>query len=162
MTTNDSEHPKSKEKGDFNPLPLGLDAKSREHHGMQSQVGDPVNWPETWSVQLFRSIDSSSAADLPKTQDALKMGLSAQKGKIVEFSIQVPCIVCCPLQVSCCKTFSACIHAVYCRMILSLVPAALRDSFCLSSVGSATGSAHRALCAVMNNASIPIQRLSVA
>ena len=57
---------------------------------MQSQVGDPKNWSETWNVQLFRSIDSSSAADLPKTQDALKMGLSAQKGKIVEFSIQVP------------------------------------------------------------------------
>ena len=58
----------------------------------QSHVEDhrsPGKYEETWNVQLFRSIDSSSAAGLPHTQDALKMGLSAQKGKIVEFSIQV-------------------------------------------------------------------------
>lgn len=53
-----------------------------------SQVGDPQKFEETWNVQIFRSIDSSSAAGLPHTQAALKMGLSAQKGKIVDFSIQ--------------------------------------------------------------------------
>ena len=47
-------------------------------------------------MQLFRSIDSSSAAGLPHTQDALKMGLSAQKGKIVEFSIQAQMLRLCP------------------------------------------------------------------
>ena len=56
---------------------------------LQSQVKDPETNEETWNVQIFRSIDSSSAAGLPHTQDALKMGLSAQKGKIVDFSIQV-------------------------------------------------------------------------
>ena len=56
---------------------------------LQSQVKDPEADEETWNVQIFRSIDSSSAAGLPHTQDALKMGLSAQKGKIVDFSIQV-------------------------------------------------------------------------
>lgn len=55
---------------------------------LQSQVGDPQKFEETWNVQIFRSIDSSSAAGLPHTQAALKMGLSAQKGKIVDFSIQ--------------------------------------------------------------------------
>ena len=66
--------------------------KLRRHcnspHVVQSQIGDQ-NYAETWSVQLFRSIDSSSAAGLPRTQAALKMGLSAQKGKVVDFSIQV-------------------------------------------------------------------------
>ncbi|KAL3162479.1 hypothetical protein ABBQ32_010140 [Trebouxia sp. C0010 RCD-2024] len=52
-----------------------------------SQIGDQ-NYGETWSVQLFRSIDSSSAAGLPRTKAALKMGLSAQKGRVVDFSIQ--------------------------------------------------------------------------
>ena len=56
---------------------------------LQCQVGDPESWPETWNVQLFRSIDSSSAAGLPKTQDALKMGVSAQTERVVDFSIQV-------------------------------------------------------------------------
>jgi len=55
---------------------------------LQSQVGDPEKFEETWNVQIFRSIDSSSAAGLPHTQAALKMGLSAQKGKTVDFSIQ--------------------------------------------------------------------------
>lgn len=55
---------------------------------LQTHIGDQ-NYAETWSVQLFRSIDSSSAAGLPRTQAALKMGLSTQKGKVVDFSIQV-------------------------------------------------------------------------
>ena len=55
---------------------------------LQSQVGDSQKFEETWNVQIFRSIDSSSAAGLPHTQAALKMGLSAQKGKVVDFSIQ--------------------------------------------------------------------------
>ena len=57
-------------------------------HSLQTHIGNQ-NYAETWSVQLFRSIDSSSAADLPRTQAALKMGLSTQKGKVVDFSIQV-------------------------------------------------------------------------
>lgn len=56
---------------------------------VQDQVGDPQNFREVWSAQIFRSIDSSSAAGLPRTKQALKMGLSAQKGNIVDFSIQV-------------------------------------------------------------------------
>ena len=68
---------------------------------LQSQVGDPQKFEETWNVQIFRSIDSSSAAGLPHTQAALKMGLSAQKGKIVDFSIQARagCLV--PLAADC-------------------------------------------------------------
>ena len=58
---------------------------------LQSQIGDPSTWPETWNVQLFRSIDSSSAAGLPKTRDALKTGLSSRgSSRTVEFGIQVP------------------------------------------------------------------------
>lgn len=57
---------------------------------LQSQIGDPEKWQETWSVQLFRSIDSSSAAGLSSAQDTLKAGLSARGTRIVEFGIQVP------------------------------------------------------------------------
>ena len=56
---------------------------------MQDQMGSPSNFKEVWNAQVFRSIDSSSAAGLPRTKQALKMGLSAQKGNIVDFSIQV-------------------------------------------------------------------------
>ena len=57
---------------------------------LQSQIGDPSSWPETWSVQLFRSIDSSSAAGLPTNQDTLKAGLSSRgSSRVVEFGIQV-------------------------------------------------------------------------
>ena len=52
-------------------------------------MGTPANFKEVWNAQIFRSIDSSSAAGLPRTKQALKMGLSAQKGNIVDFSIQV-------------------------------------------------------------------------
>ena len=55
---------------------------------MQDQMGSPANFKEVWNVQIFRSIDSSSAPGLPRTKQALKMGLSAQKGNIVDFSIQ--------------------------------------------------------------------------
>ena len=64
---------------------------------LQSHVEDrrsPGKYEETWNVQLFRSIDSSSAAGLPHTQDALKMGLSAQKNKIADFRMQLHLLYC--------------------------------------------------------------------
>ena len=46
--------------------------------------------PGTWDIQLFRSIDSSSAAGLPtETAGAAKMGLTTEKFRTVDFSIQV-------------------------------------------------------------------------
>lgn len=72
---------------------------------MQSQIGDPSSWPETWSVQLFRSIDSSSAAGLPANQDTLKAGLSARgSSRVVEFGIQVHVQSTCSLVQLCSKT----------------------------------------------------------
>ncbi|KAK9865095.1 hypothetical protein WJX84_006038 [Apatococcus fuscideae] len=45
--------------------------------------------PGTWDIQLFRSIDSSSAHGLPsETDGAAKMGLTTEKFRTVDFSIQ--------------------------------------------------------------------------
>ena len=70
---------------------VGAAATQQQGLPLQSQLGDPGSWPETWSVQLFRSIDSSSAAGLPTDQDTLKAGLSTRgSSRVVEFGIQVP------------------------------------------------------------------------
>lgn len=70
---------------------VGEAATQQRGLSLQSQIGDPSSWPETWSVQLFRSIDSSSAAGLPTNQNDLKAGLSSRgSSRVVEFGIQVP------------------------------------------------------------------------
>ena len=51
--------------------------------------GNPETDKKTWNVQFFRSISETSAKGLPRATDATKMGLTSQKGKVVEFSIQV-------------------------------------------------------------------------
>lgn len=69
---------------------VGAAATRQRGLPLQSQIGDPSAWPETWSAQLFRSIDSSSAAGLPTDQGTLKAGLSSRgSSRIVEFGIQV-------------------------------------------------------------------------
>ena len=56
---------------------------------LQAMKGNPETDKKTWNVQFFRSISETSAKGLPRSTDATKMGLTSQKGKVVEFSIQV-------------------------------------------------------------------------
>ena len=59
------------------------------HCPLQAMKGNPETDKKTWNVQFFRSISETSAKGLPRSTDATKMGLTSQKGKVVEFSIQV-------------------------------------------------------------------------
>eukprot|EP00891_Asterochloris_glomerata_P005063 jgi/Astpho2/5063/fgenesh1_pm.00071_%23_10_t len=54
----------------------------------KAMKGNPETDKKTWNVQFFRSISETSAKGLPRSTDATKMGLTSQKGKVVEFSIQ--------------------------------------------------------------------------
>ncbi|KAL3153372.1 hypothetical protein ABBQ38_011712 [Trebouxia sp. C0009 RCD-2024] len=79
---------KPKNHGRLHVPDIGRGVMAEDRGDPQSQIGDPEKWQETWSVQLFRSIDSSSAAGLSSAQDTLKAGLSARGTRIVEFGIQ--------------------------------------------------------------------------
>lgn len=111
---------------------------------LQSQVGDPQKFEETWNVQIFRSIDSSSAAGLPHTQAALKMGLSAQKGKIVDFSIQAcaccltTCSVSLPACTGPCSVGSVSAPSDHTGTCLLLLPAECSAAACLNKSLSKT------------------------
>ncbi|KAK9907703.1 hypothetical protein WJX75_008493 [Coccomyxa subellipsoidea] len=49
-------------------------------------VVDPAD-PEAWRAQLFRTIDSDSAAGMPPGSEASALGLDSGKGKVIDASI---------------------------------------------------------------------------
>ena len=55
---------------------------------------DPAD-PEAWQAQLFRSIDSDSAAGLPPGSEASRLGLDSGKGDCYasSFLMKVPTLV---------------------------------------------------------------------
>ncbi|KAK9829228.1 hypothetical protein WJX72_004613 [[Myrmecia] bisecta] len=67
----------------------GLDVEDVGDPQAMVENPDPGRDTQTWNVQFFRSIDSTSAEGLPSKEDrAYRLGLMSSKGNTIDFSIQ--------------------------------------------------------------------------
>ncbi|CAL8469780.1 g9322 [Coccomyxa elongata] len=68
------------------PHLLAPDTQVRGSGDPSTFAVDPAD-PEAWQAQLFRSIDSDSAAGLPPGSEASRLGLDSGKGKVIDAGI---------------------------------------------------------------------------